>query len=335
MNVNIYDVVGLMGALIIGWFYFYGQYRYTFLNTFIFFIGNIIGSILIISSLILSSFNLPSFVIEVLWISVSFFGIYKYHVLKGGVMEDLTIKQNEFSIDGIPTKINKRAFTKEDLGIEILFKQKDGSMQAETSMTMETFLFNGTTMLTPAAISSSVMGINAVENQWRINKNCYFIELEERDYSKSDIAELFRDAGVVKDKLIIRQENKPVLFLITGFMNKIKQDVDRNGKLDEGVFTLPRAGILLSAAEYIAEMEMFGAIVIDSISFEPNDGGSKTGFETTTTLMHINEQKQTFLPLIYHAKTPDAEGNYGSCSIRLGNVPVGIIPGYPVSVKVK
>jgi len=49
----------------------------------------------------------------------------------------------------------------------------------------------------------------------------------------------------------------------------------------------------------------------------------------------INEGSRSFTPLIYHAKTPNMEANYSDCSIRLGNVPSGLIPGFPVSIKVK
>jgi hypothetical protein len=332
---NIFDVLGLIGALTIGWFYFYAQYRYTFLNTFTFFIGNIIGSILIISSLVLSNFNLPSFVIEVLWISVSFFGIYKYHVTKEGYMEDLTMRQNEFSIDNLPTELRSRYFTKDDMGVEILFKQDDEALMPEKSMSMNTFLFNGTTMLTPSAISNSTLGILDVENKWRLNKSCYFVKLKERDYTEKDMIIEFRKQKIAKDTLITKQENKPILFLITGFMNKAKSSIKNDGTVDDSIFSIKRPGLTVEAAKYISKLDIFGAIVIDSISFEPKEGSVNNGFETTRALMNINEGSRSFTPLIYHAKTPNMEANYSDCSIRLGNVPYGIIPGFPVSIKVK
>ena len=335
MIMNVFDYVGLVGALIIGWFYFYAQYRYTFLNTFTFFIGNIIGSTLIISSLLLSSFNLPSFVIEVLWISVSFFGIYKYHVVKDGYLEDLTMRQNELTIDGIPTELKLRSFTKDDIGAEILFKQEDGTMLPEKSMQMNTFMFNGTTMLTPSAISNSTLGVLDVENKWRLNKSCYFVKLKSRDYTKKDMIIEFGKQKITSDALIKRREDKPILFFVTGFMNKAGTTIGEGGVVNKDIFSIKRAGITVEAAEYISGLDAFGAIVIDSISFEPEDGGANNGFETTRALMNINEGNRLFTPLIYHAKTPNQESNYVDCSIRLGNVPSGIIPSFPVSIKVK
>lgn len=50
--------------------------------------------------------------------------------------------------------------------------------------------------------------------------------------------------------------------------------------------------------------------------------------------MNINENNKTFVPLVYHINTPQVN-NVSDCSVRLGNVPAGIIPGFPVSVKLK
>lgn len=332
---NVYDFVGVIGALIIAGFYFYAQYRFTFLNTFVFFVGNIIGSVLIISSLLLSSFNMASFLIETLWIAVSFFGIYKYHVVHDGGMEDLTIRQDEFSIDGFKTTCKIRHFTREDLGVEILFKQRNGKMIPEKSMTMESFLFNGTTVLTPSAISNSTLGINEVGWSWRINKNCYFISLEPRDYGVDDIKKIFKENKVSRDKLINKDENKPILFFITGFMNRAEKYIGKSGIPDKEIFSIPRAGLQKEAAEYISSLNMFGGIIIDSISFEPNEPGNSVGYETTSILMNINESKRNYTPLVYHAKTPNHDRKHHDCSIRIGNVPSGVVPGYPVSILIK
>lgn len=335
MNLNIYDLIGIVGSIIIAYFYFYAQYKYTFLNSFNFFLGNIIGSLFIVVSLILSSFNIASFIIETLWIAVSFYGIYKYHVIKDRVLEDLTVRQNQFSIDNIPTKITERIFNKDDIGFDIIFKDQISQEEHnEKSMSMDTFLFNGTTMLTPNAITSSILNINNIENEWRMNKNVVFIYLDEKDYGKEDLIKLFEDQNIKKDKLIKKNENKPILFFVTGFMNKIEQYINKDGSVSDVVFTLPRAGISGEASKYISEMDVFSYIIIDSISFETEES-KKNGFETTFNLMNIKENEKTFTPLVYHAKTPSKKNGYNSCSIRLGNVPCGIIPGYPVSVKIK
>ena len=247
MNLNIYDLIGIVGSMIIVFSYFYAQYKYTFLNSFNFFLGNIIGSLFILISLILSAFNIASFIIETLWIVVSFYGIYKYHVKKDNILEDLTVRQNKFSVYKTP---------------------KSQEEYNEKAMSIDTFLFNGTTVLTPNAISSSILNVNNIENEWQMNKNVFFIYLDEKDYSKEDLIELFKDQNIKKDKLIIKNENKPILFFVTGFMKKIEKYIDKDGSVSDVVFTLPRAGISGEASKYISEMDVFSYIVIDSISFE-------------------------------------------------------------------
>jgi hypothetical protein len=76
LKFNIFDYIGLFGSLLITFVYFYGQHNKNFLDSYLYFIGNIFGSILIIISLFFSSFNISAFIIEILWIFISFYGIY-------------------------------------------------------------------------------------------------------------------------------------------------------------------------------------------------------------------------------------------------------------------
>jgi len=335
LNINIFDIFGLVGSFSIAYFYFYAQYKYTFLNSFNFFVGNIVGSLLIVSSLIFSSFNLASFMIETLWICVSIYGIYKYHLIKTQPMKDITLRQNEFSVDGFGTELKLREFKKEDLGFDILFNNPTtNETLAEKSMDMKTFLFNGTCLLTPAAITNSELNVNDIENQWRMNKNAYMIELkEDKDYSKEEIKELFEQEGILKLSKEDNYMDKPYLIIKTGYMDKIEGMCDENGNTSSEIFSISKPGLKIEAAKYISELDLFSMILIDSISFESKESQEKK-FHTTHYLMNINEEKKTFTALVYHIKTPKVE-KVEDCSVRLGNVPKGIIPGFPVSVKVK
>lgn len=334
MQYNIFDTLGLLGSFLIAYFYFYSQYKYTFLNSMKFFIGNILGSGLIIMSLVFSSFNLASFFIETLWIAVSFYGMYTYHYTRKNPLVDLTIRQDELSIDGFSTKTRIRKFTKDDIGLDIMFNNPiTGQTLPEKSMDMTTFLFNGTTMLTPNAITDSALNINDIENQWRMNKNCHMITLgEDIDYDKEQIEAIFRERKILELSKEEEYTNKPYLIIKTGFMEKISDLVKEDGNVDPAIFSLPKPGLTIEAAKFISELDLFGAILIDSISFESKESREKN-FHTTHYLMNINEEEGTFTPLVYHIKTPP--NKISDCSIRIGNIPSGTIPGYPVSVKVK
>ena len=77
VGVNIFDILGLSGAFVIAFTYFYSQYRGVFLNSPRYYLYNILGSSLIILSLVFSAFNVSAFVIESLWIAVSIYGVVK------------------------------------------------------------------------------------------------------------------------------------------------------------------------------------------------------------------------------------------------------------------
>lgn len=332
---NVWDIGGLLGALLISWCYFYAQYSIMFSRTTTFYVGNIMGSLLIILSLLLSSFNLPSLLIEVLWIIVSFFGIYNLHSEYADDIIDLTYRENELGIGGIKTKINKMVRDdREILGVDTMECQVGGVESQDRIMKTEPYLLNGTTMLTPNAISNSLMGVNEAEHL-DSQRRCYFIRLEERNYGAGELKVLFDRGRIGKSWPLLDTGERPILFLVTGFMEKIDGFIGKNGNIDKNILDITRAGLLLDAAEFVRDLNLFSAIVIDSISFEPSGGEKTSGIETTTALMNIDEQRQDFTPLIYQARTPSLVPHCTVCSIILGNIPAGIVPKYPVSIKVK
>ena len=119
-------------------------------------------------------------------------------------------------------------------------------------------------------------------------------------------------------------------------MNKGKQYIDeKTGVMDRKIIDIETSpGFTIEAAKYIASLKLFSAIVIDSITFESEES-KEAGFLAAYYLMDRDEANQTFVPLIYNAKTPNSAKDYKDCSIRIGNVPRGIIPAYPVEIKVK
>lgn len=145
MNFNYLDYFGLFGSFLIAYLYFYGQYKHSFLTTKFFYFGNILGSALIINSLILSSFNLASFFIESLWISISFYGLYKYNFKNITTYEEIiSYHSDEITIDEQPTIITPRYFDNKDINIEIKCYTPNNDIVFEEAYTMVSFSCNGT-----------------------------------------------------------------------------------------------------------------------------------------------------------------------------------------------
>lgn len=71
---GIYDVLGLLGSLIIIAAYFASQRGWVEASDWRFPLANLIGAVLIIFSLIFA-WNLAAFVMEVFWIAISIYGL--------------------------------------------------------------------------------------------------------------------------------------------------------------------------------------------------------------------------------------------------------------------
>jgi predicted membrane protein len=77
MSIENHDIMGLIGALLVLIPYFLLQANKMKSTSFSFSALNLIGALMIMYSLS-QSFNLTSFSIEVIWASVSLYGLYKW-----------------------------------------------------------------------------------------------------------------------------------------------------------------------------------------------------------------------------------------------------------------
>ncbi len=75
---NIVDIIGTLGVIIIVMSYFLLQIEKISSKTLSFSVLNVIGSIFILYSL-MYNWNLASVLIELFWILISLFGVYKYY----------------------------------------------------------------------------------------------------------------------------------------------------------------------------------------------------------------------------------------------------------------
>ena len=75
---DLVDIIGLVGVVIILWYYFLLQIGKCSSNSLIFSVANFVGAILILISLVFN-WNLSSVVIEVAWLLISLYGVYHYY----------------------------------------------------------------------------------------------------------------------------------------------------------------------------------------------------------------------------------------------------------------
>jgi hypothetical protein len=181
---NIYDVLGLIGALLITYLFFYSQSNKRFLSSYLFYIGNIFGSSTIILSLLLSSFNLPSLIIELLWVSVSIYGMVLKFYSKSISYFDATIYQGNLALD------------------HHFFNTH----------------FNATTMISPSFLSPSLLHINDIDDYWFSNIDCKFINIGSDDNISSVLAQFNSSSA---SPIFINKGNKPVLFINKNFDENI------------------------------------------------------------------------------------------------------------------
>jgi hypothetical protein len=72
------DLLGIIGVLLVLWYYFLLQIGKCTSNSLGFSVGNFIGSILLLISLGFN-WNLASVIIEIAWLLISLYGIIKYY----------------------------------------------------------------------------------------------------------------------------------------------------------------------------------------------------------------------------------------------------------------
>lgn len=251
-------------------------------------------------------------------------------------MYDITLPINKFSVDGIKTTYNERYFDGEDINlgtsenpVSLQFKRlSDEKIFYEKSAQLSTFLFNGSCVLTPYAISDTMLGINEISYD-SLHAETLVLRLEESCiYDLEETKKLFASVDLSSQYIII---------FYTSYMQKYS-DLYLDGIPSSEFWDKQkkRPYFTQEAAQWIVDLGIAKCFVIDNVSFEGLNG-SKDFFPVTTTLMNVNENSKTFIPLVYHAKISEeiymlSRKNQFFCSIELGNTPEGILPGYSVKI---
>ena len=134
-----------------------------------------------------------------------------------------------------------------------------------------------------------------------------------------------------------------IILLKTGLMDEVMQIV-KDGKPDydrlEAIHKR-RPGIALDGARYLARIGIAKVVAIDHLTFERADG-IPAGLMATQVMMNRDEERRTFVPIVYHVSrttTPEfkelAKGRIHA-RIELGNIPAHRpMVNYPVSFKVR
>ena len=251
-------------------------------------------------------------------------------------MYNISLPINKFSVDGIKTAYKERYFDGRDINlgtsenpISLQFKRlSDGKVFYEKSVQLNTFLFNGSCILTPYAISDTELGINEIRYD-SLNADALLLKLEENKMYDLDATKSLFSSVDLKSKYIIifytSYMYKYSHLYSDGIPSKEFWDKQQN-----------RPYFTKEAAQWIVELNIAKCFIIDNVSFEGNDG-AKDYFPVTTTLMNVDENNKTFVPLIYHANISNkiykiSQNNKLFCRIELGNTPKGIIPGYSVRI---
>ncbi len=258
---------------------------------------------------------------------------------------DLTVPQNRFTIDGIPTQVRTRILDGNDASLpKIVFKDfNTQKCSYEKAVSIETFAFNGTTLLSPWAVNDRYdLGVQHVKYS-QLEGKLLILNFEPgKHYGALEITELLQDRGILNKHGQKVNADKYIILCRTGLMDKILEIVDEQGVPDYDKLKKiqkNRTGLKIEGAKLLAKLDIAHAYLIDNISFETLED-SKKGFVSTQLLMNPNEKERTFAPLVYHiAKTTKQE--FKSLielkniyvRIELGNILDILLPGYPVSVK--
>ena len=246
---------------------------------------------------------------------------------------NLTVPPNKFSIDSVPTKVEWHVFDGCDSVLpKIEFVNPDtGESTDERSALVHIFAFNGTALLTPSA--------------W--DKECHNLKIDNIDRGRLDgsLLVLDLDIGVTYgreeiQRLLCDEPRKNIeeniVLLRTKLMQRVLATADERGVPDYDALAETqknRPGLTPDGAMELQEIKP-RAIMIDNISFEPNNG--IPGFHATQRLAHPKGSE--FTPLIYHVGNTgdsDFKNKYNGKSVRieLGNPPENL-SGYPVGVYV-
>jgi len=247
---------------------------------------------------------------------------------------ELANPSDKFSIDSMPTRLRKRVFDgKDDPLVEVIYIDPDtGVSSYEEGISIEMFAFNGTTIDSPcAANNNSTLDVHDIRED-QLEGELLIVEMAEGvSYGEKELREQLPESGSY------------IILLKTGIMDKamtvVKDGSPDYKLLDEIADTRP--GINLDGARYLSSLGIAKVIAIDSIAFEQPEG-IPDGLRATQVLMDRDEERRTFVPIIYHISrttTPEfqelAKGRIHA-RIELGNVPDHRpLPNYPISFKVR
>ncbi|HIH05307.1 TPA: hypothetical protein HA281_00970 [Candidatus Woesearchaeota archaeon] len=264
---------------------------------------------------------------------------------------DLTVPQNEFCLDGIPTEVTIARFDGTHAPVEgsptldrIVFTDPaTQSESTEESALIGTFAFNGTALLTPSAVNEQYrtsLGVRQVTNEQREGKLLVLDLASGTRYSREGITGLLQCAGILDCHCQKTAAQRYILLFRTGLMGKILETVDEKGVPDGeqfGMVQRDRPGITADGARFLAGLDIAKAYMIDNTSFELP--GTK-GYLATQILMNPEPAKNAFVPLVYHVTNTTSQEfddviktGKARARIEVGNVPSVPLPGYPVAVK--
>ena len=268
---------------------------------------------------------------------------------------NMTVPHDQFTIDGQPSKVTSRVFCGEEKtppaqredGVildEIIFRDPNSRMESyESSVSIELFGFNGTTVLTPSAVNlTSSLGIHEIDDEQLEGRLLVIPCTQLFALNQEDLIKSLHSVGVVNANGVKITDEKYIVLFKTGLMDRVLEYVDEKGVPKEGFGRTQesRPGMGTGGARYLAELDIAKAYAIDNISFEHHC--QEPGFVATQLLMNPNEDAGTFVPLVYHVIGTTTRGfealqdKKPYVRIELGNIP-GYRPldGHPVAFKMQ
>jgi len=269
--------------------------------------------------------------------------VYAYHIMEviNNITFNITLAMNEFSVDGIKTTIQDKIFDGKDINlgteetpISLEFKNPlNSDVNYERSNLITNFGFNGTALLTPAALFNNEIGINQLQEE-QLQQHLLLIDVSK----EKEITSKFLEDFLSKNNVDLSE--KYIVIFYTGYMenksnysNGTPNDIFWENQAD-------RPHLIAEAVEFLNKIDIATTYAIDNVSFE-KPGSDKENFPVTSNLINLKEDN-SFKALVYHiiiTKEDLILMKDNMCKLKvkieLGNVPRGVIRGYSVSVKVK
>jgi uncharacterized protein YajQ (UPF0234 family) len=247
-------------------------------------------------------------------------------------IEDLTVPQGGFCIDGIPPKIEKYLLNGKNGNPEVICKNPSGKETYELVVEIIAPSFNGTSIVTLSAFDPDYEDLNLdkIPKEKLRKATLVILDLEEnKEYGEKEIQNL-----VSESKYDLNYIKECVVFFRTKLMSKVLETVDENGipnyeELEKNQKNRPSISVE-GAKEIHKLIKGIKGFVVDNISMESVD---RKGLAATQALMNAHKDEDGNCSssfIVYNTKTPIDEDNV-EITIEIGNQPRGL-PGCPVSV---